>query len=902
MAGKLDAIVVVYQRTQFLAPLASELARSIRAQGGRLVIVDNGNSEIPRSEISEVAAEENALLVRIDANVNYGAALNRAMIETSAPLVLIAHSDVLPASGCVEAMLAEMSDGRDAVMPYTNSSHIGGAAAPLEDGRPYQLMKTAAVRSKTIAASLAADVLRSAKVPRRGCTVDSVDTFFLLVRREVLDTLGRFNEKVFHRDARMDTLWWAQAGRGRFRSVVAPGAFCFHYGGLTLASLFEDIRVPVRTNDLILADAASGADVGRADDDDVDALRNCVLRFDVEVDRAAPGPVFGMAIHLLHVGQMDAAFADWHGGMFESCTTLAPEADAGECDEAVRNCREPWIMVLKAGETLHGAALAGIKSVTNEPYDAVEFPFMYCSTDGKCLLSREGGARYPFGEVRLFRRDSECRVLPGGQVQCRDGIAVRRCAQLSGDAVLQHIFHVVGWSGKWLDLAPRHLPSPMSGEPASLPSVAVPAAASDRLSVAIGVPTLDLAKPAHRSSRMASCGFRDAISRHPNVETVDCYDGEWMGRVAKNDRVYASGERHQVYISVDEMRSAPRIENCAKMCWITTARFADDVTPDHVASLGYDKYFVSSHSFCGELRAAGCDCDFLPPSVSADSQRQFTRISSRCQVGMLLRARPSDWDPALLEVLSRLRDMECRVFGHGWDDRGRMRSEIAEMPRQDRSKLLAVIDEVVPLLGQPAPAGQENIMYSGMRCLLHVPSPQDARWGFVPHSACESLAAGTPVVVLDRNGMLDAEDFRDAPVYLERTATDAAQRAADTASMSFDDLSILSEQARCWAARNTHDHRAASILASVAVYPGERPELSRGQLIVECTPLSDRLRDRIRFQARLQGMDGVEFKDAESEIVGEFRAEFRNGGSVVVAKWPGSPSASQLDGVIASLG
>ena len=180
--------------------------------------------------------------------------------------------------------------------------------------------------------------------------------------------------------------------------------------------------------------------------------------------------------------------------------------------------------------------------------------------------------------------------------------------------------------------------------------------------------------------------------------------------------------------------------------------------------------------------------------------------------------------------------------------------------------------------------------------------PQDARWGFVPHSVCEALAAGTPVVVLDRNGMLDGEDFRDAPVYLERTATDAAQRAADTASMSFDDLSILSEQARGWATRNTHDHRAAAILASVTVYPGERPELSRGQLIVEGTPLGDRLRDRIRFQARLQGMDGVEFKEAESDVAGEFRSEFRNGGSVVVAKWPGSPSASQLDGIIASLG
>ncbi len=807
------------------------------------------------------------------------------------------ESDAVPAAGCVGAMLAEVNKC-DAVMPYTNCSHVGGTVVSLSDGRPYDSLRTSAVRSKIVASALAADVIASARVPDTSAMVESVDTFFLMLRREVAETLGRFDGRIFHRDARMDTSWWGQSGDGRFRASVAANAFCFHYGGLTLDSIFGDRKIPSRTNDLILMDA--GAPVESEGELSEDDLRNRVMRFDAEVKRSAAGPVFGMPIHLLHIGEMDPAIERWRG-IFESCSVLMPEDSADRYNEVVDSLEEPWVMVLKAGEMLHESALPGLKRLTNEPHDAAEFPFMYYSADKRRCLASHDGSQYPFGEVRLFRRDSGCRVRPGGEVTCGDEVSVRRCGQLSGEAVLQHIFQVAARPGKWLDIAPHSLPSVLTDGGPGLPSVSI-AAAEHKLSVAIAVPTLDLKKPVHRSSRMASFGLRDAVARHPNVSTVDCYDGEWFGKTARNDRLYAAAEDHHMFVSVDEMRSAPDIKGCARICWLTTARFSDTtVTPELVASLGYDKYFVSGRRMRDELRKIGCDCDFLPPSVASGSHRQFTKISARCQVGVLLRARPADWDPDLLGILTRLRDIDCRVFGHGWADSGKVKREVSAMPRANRAKLVALLDEVIPLLGQPVAAGQESVLFSSARCLLHVPSPQDAKWGFVPHSVCEALAAGTPAVVLDKNGQLEARDFCDAPVYLERTVADAAQRAADIASMSFDELSILSEQARSWAAANTHDHRAAMLLAAVAVHPGERVKKFRGTLTVKGGPFSQRLIDRIRFQAGLQGIEDVVFEAVEDDRTDAFRAEFRTGASSLQAEWPIPPSPSQLDGIIVAL-
>jgi len=893
MAGRLDAIVVAYQRTQFLPRLLPELRKAVLSEGGRLIVVDNGSDAPMSDEIANLARESDAMLIRLEKNANHGEALNRAMLESSADAILLAHSDTVPGEGCVEAMLSEI--GRyDAVMPYTNSSHIVGAVVPLSDGRPYQSLKTPATRSRTVASALAVDVMSSAKTPTESREVDGVDTCFMVVRRDVAAALGGFNEKVFHRDARMDILWWSRDGSDRFTAAAAAGAFCFHYGGFTLDEVFQSSEVPVRTNDLILSDGGKSA---CAEGGSEDEMRNCVLRFDAEVCRVAPAPVFGQPIHLLHIGPAEACGVE--RGIFESCATLAPEDSEDRYNDAVLGCESPWIMVLRAGECLHESALAGIKRLTNEPYDAVEFPFMLCSTDRqRCLLSR-ADERYPFGRVRLFRKDSGCTVLPGGEVTVPESAAVRRCARLPGDSVLQQVFRFGEWSGKWLDMAPQNLPGTSGAAP--LPTVVIPAT-GDRLSVAVAVATLDVRKPVHCPSRMASFGLRDALAGHPNVLSVDCYDGEWFGKVASNDRVHAIQEGHHVFLSVDEMRPAPDIPECARVCWLTTARFGDGdpISPAHVASLGYEKYFVASRRFRDEMRRLGCDCDFLPPSVSG-SRRKFAKISTRCQVGMLLRALPRDWDAdGVLDVLSRLRDTDCRVFGHGWGDTGRIRRDIADMPRTDRAKLVALLDELAPLVGKPIAAGQESVMFSSMRCFVHVPSVQDGEWGFMPHSVCEALAAGTPVVLLDRNGQFSSRDFDEAPVYLERTASAAAQRAVDIAALPFDDLLILSERAKGWAASNTHSHRAASVLASLTVHPAERSSEARGSLVVRGHQFSERLMDRIRFQAKLRGMEEVLFEEIQ-EMTDTFSVEFEIGGSMLSARWSSMPSASQVDGVISAL-
>jgi len=880
MSGKLDAIVVVYQRTQFLPLLLPLLGEEVVSRGGRLVVVDNGNNTDVSEDIAACASSSGAILIKLEENLNHGAALNRAMLEIDSDAVLIAHSDSVPSPGCISKMLS-LLDGYDAVMPYTNCSHIDGVEAGLSGNDSF---KTPAACSRTVAVSLANDVLSRLVVPTTDAAVESIDTFFLLLRRDVILALGAFDESIFHRDARIDTIWCKS---GRFRSVVAGGTSCFHYGGFTMEGIFPRQEVAVRTNDLILFGRTISPSDNQATDE---LLRNAVFRFDAEVRRASRGPIFGNPIHLLHVGQMGDADAARLLGAFESHSVIMPEDTDEEYDEAVRNSGAEWIMVLKAGEYMHAASLPGLKRLTTEPYDAAEFPFMLCAPDGRrCLLGDSIGRHYPFGEVRLFRKDSGCRVMPGGEVIVADNLAIRRADKLHGAVVLQHIFETGAWSGKWLDNVGEDV----------LPSVAI-AATDDRLRVAISVATLHLKRPIHQPSYMASFGLRDAFYEHPNVASVDCFDGEWSGRPASNNRAYSAAESPNLFLSVDEMRPAPDIAGCATICWVTTTRFLDaPVTPASVASLGYDKYFASSRRFCAAMRSIGSNCEFLSPATSCKSRRQFTNLSARCQVGLFLRARPSDWDVVgLQECLARLMDIDCKVFGNGWEDAGRIRRAIAEMPRVSRAIALGLLDEITPLLGPAAAVGQEPIFFSGMRCLLHVPSPQDAEFGFVPYNISGALATGTPVVLLDVNGQFDAQDFGNAPVYVERTPADAAQRAAEIVSMSFDDLAILSDQAKVWLASNSHEHRVATVLASLVIHPGKPP--ARTSLVVEGR-LDSEVMDRIRFQAGLRGIDEIEFQQANGESDG-FDIEFRMGPVALHLCAPVTPSASQVDGILAALG
>ena len=901
MPGKLDAVVVVYRRTQFLPQLLPVLGEAVSLADGRLVLVDNGNDEDVSAELREHATETNATLIRFDDNTNYGAALNRALAECDSKAVLIAHSDAVPAPFCIERMLEKIGH-YDAVLPYTNCSHVSGLVTPLSGGRIYNDLRTPAATNRTIAVSLASDVIASVEVKEEGGCVDGIDTFFCMVRREVIGVLGRFDETIFHHDYRLDSEWWKSAGRDRFQAVSAPGAFCFHYGGFTMDSIFDERIVATRTNDMILSRSGVMQNVEGEGGPTADVLRNVVFRFDAELERGSSGPIFGKPIHLIHIGTPSDGVLRQYEGFFETSTVLQPEDDSKKYDEAIHGCQASWIFIMRTGEHIHEAALPGIKRLTLEPYDAIEFPFMRCDIAGEQVLLSAGEQHYPFSQIRMFQKDAGYSIVPGDNpVRCDGESVVRSTQSLPGEAVLQHIFQRGQWLGKWLSAVPQ-LPSVITGDSPRRSVVTVPAT-DDRLCVCIGVSTLDLKKPRHQPSYMATVGLRDALTSHPNVLRVDCFDGKWQDRTAINDRTYASNEDVHVFVSVDEMRPAPSLEHCARICWLTTARFVDEFSPSQVAALGYDKYFTSSRRVCEELRSIGHECDFLVPGVS-NTVRQFIKVSAQCQIGMLVRAAPQDWDASsLVAALARLRDIDCRIFGYGWDNIGAIKHSISDMEHNRRARAMSFLNDAIPLLGPPASIKQEAAIFGGMQCLLHIPSPTDAEWGFVPYSVCEALASGKPAVLMDAKGTFADIDFGDAPVYLERTPAEAAQRAVNIISMSLDDLEILADHARQWAILNNHTHKAAALLSSVVVHPGERIPADRGLLSVRlCESVDQQVKDMIRSCARLRGISEIEFADEPESDDVAFSAEFDRGGVLLRVRMVRPPSASQVDGILATLG
>ena len=102
---------------------------------------------------------------------------------------------------------------------------------------------------------------------------------------------------------------------------------------------------------------------------------------------------------------------------------------------------------------------------------------------------------------------------------------------------------------------------------------------------------------------------------------------------------------------------------------------------------------------------------------------------------------------------------------------------------------------------------------------------------------------------------------------------------------------------------NNHTHKAAALLSSVVVHPGERIPADRGLLSVRlCESVDQQVKDMIRSCARLWGISEIEFADEPESDDVAFSAEFDRGGVLLRVRMVRPPSASQVDGILATLG
>jgi N-acetylglucosaminyl-diphospho-decaprenol L-rhamnosyltransferase len=118
-----SAIVVTYNSAGAISSCLEALAR----EDYEIIVVDNASQDGTLQRVEEFVAWHPARLIANDANLGFGAAVNRGAREATGDVLLILNPDAIAEPGAVEAMLR--------CLESTQAAAVGGALLE-EDGQP----------------------------------------------------------------------------------------------------------------------------------------------------------------------------------------------------------------------------------------------------------------------------------------------------------------------------------------------------------------------------------------------------------------------------------------------------------------------------------------------------------------------------------------------------------------------------------------------------------------------------------------------------------------------------------------------------------------------------------------------------------------------------------------------
>jgi len=233
------AIAVVSWNTRDLLAACLDSMRADADAGlAEVWVVDNGSSDGSQEMVRERYGW--VRLLEAERNLGYGPAVNRVARETATPWVVAANADLELEPGALSALLAAGDADRGAGVIGPRLILPDGSTQP--GVQPYPRALDALLIHLSIH-RLSRRLGERAYLsgywqPDRPAVVDWVTGAFLLIRREVFDVLGGFDEEQWMYAEDLDLCWRARQAGWRVR--YEPGARVRHMLSVAAEKAFGD--------------------------------------------------------------------------------------------------------------------------------------------------------------------------------------------------------------------------------------------------------------------------------------------------------------------------------------------------------------------------------------------------------------------------------------------------------------------------------------------------------------------------------------------------------------------------------------------------------------------------------------------------------------------------------------
>jgi N-acetylglucosaminyl-diphospho-decaprenol L-rhamnosyltransferase len=223
-------VVVNYES----GPALARCVDGLRSEGpAELVVVDNGSADGSRRRMQECFPEVEVLVP--GRNLGYGAAANRGVAATTAPMVLVCNPDLEVRPGALGELASVLAadPGRALVGPlirdqagerYPSARQFPG----LVDAAGHALLGIFAPHNRFTRSYQQADLDGAGPTP---AIVDWVSGACFLVRRSAFEEVGGFDESYFMYLEDVDLCW--RVGRAGWLVAYVPTAEVTHLQGVS---------------------------------------------------------------------------------------------------------------------------------------------------------------------------------------------------------------------------------------------------------------------------------------------------------------------------------------------------------------------------------------------------------------------------------------------------------------------------------------------------------------------------------------------------------------------------------------------------------------------------------------------------------------------------------------------